>query len=142
MECVHTNSDAETMRAGEEFSRRLRENDVVALDGDLGAGKTVFAKGIAKGLGVAETVVSPTFTILREYAGRLPLYHFDVYRISDPEEMIEIGFPDYLEAGGVCVIEWARKVEELLPGRAVCVTIVKTGNHKRKIIINKECGAG
>lgn len=133
-----TDSDEETLLAGEEFSKTLKEGDVVALNGDLGAGKTVFVKGIAKGLHIADIVTSPTFTILREYKGSLPLYHFDVYRISDPEEMFEIGFSEYLDGCGVSVIEWAEKVEELLPQRRIDVLIKKIGSNKREIIIHDD----
>ena len=138
MQSVLTDSDEETLLAGEEFSRTLKEGDVVALNGDLGAGKTVFVKGIAKGLHIADIVTSPTFTILREYKGSLPLYHFDVYRISDPEEMFEIGFSEYLDGTGVSVIEWAEKVKELLPERTIQVLIKKNGNNKREIIIHDD----
>lgn len=138
MRSVLTDSDKETLLAGEEFSKTLKEGDVVALNGDLGAGKTVFVKGIAKGLHIADIVTSPTFTILREYKGSLPLYHFDVYRISDPEEMFEIGFSEYLDGCGVSVIEWAEKVEELLPECRIEVLIKKIGNNKREIIIHDD----
>jgi tRNA threonylcarbamoyladenosine biosynthesis protein TsaE len=133
-----TDSDEETLLAGEEFSKTLKEGDVVALNGDLGAGKTVFVKGIAKGLHIEDIVTSPTFTILREYKGALPLYHFDVYRISDPDEMFEIGFSEYLDGGGVSVIEWAEKVKEWLPCRRIDVLIKKIGNNKREIIIHDD----
>jgi tRNA threonylcarbamoyladenosine biosynthesis protein TsaE len=138
MRSVLTDSDEETLLAGEEFSKTLKEGDVVALNGDLGAGKTVFVKGIAKGLHISDIITSPTFTILREYKGSLPLYHFDVYRISDPDEMFEIGFSEYLDGSGVSVIEWAEKVEELLPERSVGVLIKKTGNNRREIIIHDD----
>ena len=138
MRSVMTDSDEETLLAGEEFSRTLKEGDVVALNGDLGAGKTVFVKGIAKGLHIEDIVTSPTFTILREYKGLLPLYHFDVYRISDPDEMFDIGFSEYLDGSGVSVIEWAEKVEELLPKRRIDVLIKKIGNNKREIIIHDD----
>ncbi len=138
MRSVLTDSDEETLLAGEEFSKTLKEGDVVALNGDLGAGKTVFVKGIAKGLHISDIITSPTFTILREYKGSLPLYHFDVYRISDPDEMFEIGFSEYLDGSGVSVIEWAEKVEELLPERSVEVLIKKTGNNRREIIIHDD----
>lgn len=138
MRSVLTNSDEETLLAGEDFSRTLKEGDVVALNGDLGAGKTVFVKGIAKGLHIADIVTSPTFTILREYKGSMPLYHFDVYRISDPEEMFDIGFSEYLDGNGVSVVEWAEKIEELLPERVIRVLIKKTGNNKREIIIHDD----
>ncbi len=138
MRSVMTDSDEETLLAGEEFSRTLKEGDVVALNGDLGAGKTVFVKGIAKGLHVEDIVTSPTFTILREYKGLLPLYHFDVYRISDPDEMFDIGFSEYLDGSGVSVVEWAEKVKELLPKRRIEVLIKKIGNNKREIIIHDD----
>jgi tRNA threonylcarbamoyladenosine biosynthesis protein TsaE len=138
MECVRTRNDAETMKAGELFAHTLVPGDVVALDGDLGAGKTVFVKGIAKGLGIMDVIVSPTFTILREYEGAPPLYHFDVYRIGSPDELFDIGFSEYLDGDGVCVIEWAGKAAELLPKRTVRVQIEKTGNNTREIIIKKD----
>ena len=138
MRSVFTDSDEETLLAGEEFSKTLKEGDVVALNGDLGAGKTVFVKGIAKGLNITDIVTSPTFTIVREYEGSLPLYHFDVYRISDPEEMFDIGFSEYLDGCGISVIEWAEKVEELLPERRIEVLIKKTGNNNREIIIHDD----
>lgn len=121
-----TFSAEETFRLGEMTGGKLKPGTVVCLDGDLGVGKTVFVKGVAKGLGIKEPVVSPTFTILQEYReGRIPLYHFDVYRIEDPEEMYEIGFDDYLYGDGVCLIEWAKRVTELLPENVLRITIAK-----------------
>lgn len=121
-----TYSAEETFRLGEMTGGKLKPGTVVCLDGDLGVGKTVFVKGVAKGLGIKEPVVSPTFTILQEYReGRIPLYHFDVYRIEDPEEMYEIGFDDYLYGDGVCLIEWAKRVTELLPDGVLRITIAK-----------------
>ena len=132
-------SAEETFRLGEMTGRKLKPGTVICLDGDLGAGKTVFVKGVAKGLGVTDTVCSPTFTILQEYRdGRMPLYHFDVYRIEDPEEMYEIGFDDYLYGEGVCLIEWAKNVAELIPEGALKITITKDldkGLSYRKITI-------
>ena len=97
---------------------------VITLDGDLGAGKTLFTKGFAEGLGITEPVNSPTFTILQEYeGGRLPLYHFDVYRIGDPAEMDEIGFDDYIFGDGACLIEWSELIAELIPEEATRITI-------------------
>ena len=114
------------LKLGEMTGGKLKPGTVVCLDGDLGVGKTVFVKGVAKGLGIKEPVVSPTFTILQEYReGRIPLYHFDVYRIEDPEEMYEIGFDDYLYGDGVCLIEWAKRVTELLPENVLRITIAK-----------------
>ena len=121
-----TYSAEETFRLGEMTGGKLKPGTVVCLDGDLGVGKTVFVKGVAKGLGIKEPVVSPTFTILQEYReGRIPLYHFDVYRIEDSEEMYEIGFDDYLYGDGVCLIEWAKRVTELLPDGVLRITIAK-----------------
>ncbi len=138
MERVRTKNDAETLAAGERFAHTLKAGDVVALDGDLGAGKTVFARGIAKGLGIMDVIVSPTFTILREYEGSMPLYHFDVYRIGDADELFDIGFSEYLDGDGISVVEWAEKVPGLLPARSVYVRIEKTGNNTREIIIKKD----
>lgn len=119
-------SAEETFRFGEMLGGKLQRGAVICLDGDLGVGKTVFVKGVAKGLGITEPVCSPTFTILQEYKeGRIPLYHFDVYRIDDPEEMYEIGFEEYLYGDGVCLIEWASLVSELIPENATHITIEK-----------------
>lgn len=132
-------SAEETFRLGEMTGAKLKPGAVICLDGDLGAGKTVFVKGVAKGLGITDTVCSPTFTILQEYRdGRMPLYHFDVYRIEDPEEMYEIGFDEYLYGEGVCLIEWAKNVAELIPDGALKITITKDldkGLSYRKISI-------
>lgn len=117
-------NEKETQAFGAEFAARLEPNSVVALTGDLGAGKTTFSKAVAKGLGISETITSPTFTIVAEYeSGRLPLYHFDVYRVSDEDELFEIGFEDYFRKGGVCLIEWADLVEDLLPEDAIRITL-------------------
>lgn len=121
-----TYSEEETYKIAYEISRNAKPSEVYLLEGDLGVGKTVFAKGFAKGLGIDEPITSPTFTILQEYeSGRLPLYHFDVYRISDPEEMYEIGFESYVFSNGVCLIEWASLIEEILPEKCFSVTISK-----------------
>ena len=135
---VETHSESETLALGKELGRQASAGDIYLLDGDLGVGKTVFAKGVAAGLDITEPVVSPTFTIVHEYEGRLPLYHFDVYRIADPDEMYEIGFDEYLYGEGVCMIEWPSQVEELLPETAVKVTIEKDlskGSDYRRITI-------
>lgn len=121
-----TKSSGETFSLGETMGERAESGEVYALDGDLGVGKTVFAKGFARGLGIKEHITSPTFTILQEYEdGRLPLYHFDVYRVDDPAEMEEIGFDDYLYGRGVCLIEWAERIDELLPAETVRIRIRK-----------------
>ena len=125
-EFFETHKPEETLKIAERFGREAGRGAVFALVGDLGVGKTVFSKGFAKGLGIAETVVSPTFTILREYrSGRLPLYHFDAYRIEEPEEMNEIGYREYFYGDGVSLVEWADQIPELIPESAVRITIEK-----------------
>ena len=136
-----TFSEKETYDLGKELGAKAVPGQVVCIDGDLGVGKTVFTKGFAKGLGVEEDVVSPTFTIIQIYdEGNLPLYHFDVYRIGEPEEMYEIGFEDYFYGEGVCLIEWASLIEELLPENAVRIRIEKDlekGFDYRKITVEE-----
>lgn len=129
----------ETFAIGETIGKQIRPGEVYALLGDLGVGKTVLTKGLAKGLGITESVNSPTFTIVQIYEeGRLPLYHFDVYRIADPEEMDEIGYEDYFYGEGVCLVEWANLIEELMPPDTKWITIEKElskGFSYRKITI-------
>jgi tRNA threonylcarbamoyladenosine biosynthesis protein TsaE len=116
----------DTFNLGMQLGRDAKAGEIYCLSGDLGTGKTVFTQGFAKGLGIDEVVSSPTFTIVQEYeGGRLPLYHFDVYRIADVDEMEEIGYEDYFYGDGVCLIEWAELIEELLPGDRVMITIKK-----------------
>ena len=123
---LESRSAAETASFGERLGQAGLLGQVVTLTGDLGVGKTVFTQGFAEGLGISEPVSSPTFTILQEYdSGRLPFYHFDVYRISDVEEMEEIGYEDYIYGEGVCLIEWADLIEELLPGQRCRIVIEK-----------------
>ena len=117
---------ADTFQAGYELGKKVKAGQVYCLLGDLGVGKTVFTQGLAKGLGITEPVSSPTFTIVQTYEeGRLPFYHFDVYRIGDIEEMEEIGYDDYFFGNGVCMIEWAELIEELIPENSIHVTIEK-----------------
>ena len=119
-------SDRETRELGMEFGKNARPGQVICLNGDLGTGKTVFTQGFALGLGIEEPVSSPTFTIMAVYEeGKIPLYHFDVYRIGDPQEMDEIGFDEYVDGEGVCLIEWAGLIREILPPRRTEVTIEK-----------------
>jgi len=126
MKTIDSYNEQDTFEAGKELAAGARAGDIICLDGDLGTGKTVFAKGFAAGLGIEEPVTSPTFTIIREYrSGRLPLYHFDVYRIADPDEMYSIGYEEYFYGDGVCLVEWSELIEELLPEGAVHVTIRK-----------------
>lgn len=122
---IRTGSADETVEAGEKLGRLLERGDVVCLTGDLGAGKTAFTGGIAHALGVQGYITSPTFTIVNEYSGREKLYHFDVYRIEEPEEMYEIGFEEYLSGEGIVIIEWADRVNELLPSERIGVEIKK-----------------
>jgi len=118
IENIVSSSEEETIRAGEQFSVRLKPGDVVAVYGDLGSGKTRFVKGISRGLGIAEKVTSPTFVVVNEhFGGMIPLYHFDFYRLRSVKELEEIGFDDYLFGDGVCVLEWADLIREKLPDR-------------------------
>ena len=117
-------SEEDTKRLGHQLANGLQSGDVVALIGDLGTGKTALTKAVAAGLGIGDMITSPTFTIVCEYhSGRLPLYHFDVYRVSDPDELFEIGFEEYLFGKGVCLIEWADLIEDILPARTIRVEL-------------------
>ncbi|MBR3367319.1 MAG: tRNA (adenosine(37)-N6)-threonylcarbamoyltransferase complex ATPase subunit type 1 TsaE [Lachnospiraceae bacterium] len=121
---MESHSREETLAIGRKLGEAAQAGEIYALVGDLGTGKTVFSKGFAEGLGVTETVSSPTFTILQIYEdGRLPLYHFDVYRIEEPEEMEEVGLDEYLEGDGVCLIEWPERIAEMLPAQVRTVRI-------------------
>ena len=123
---IETNSAEETFALGKQFGQSAEPGAVYCLDGDLGTGKTVFTQGFAVGLGILEPVSSPTFTIVCEYkSGRIPFYHFDVYRIADSSEMDEIGFDEYVYGDGVSLIEWASLIEDILPEHAVYISIVK-----------------
>ena len=137
---LHIASEKETERIGEAIGRAAEPGTVVALIGDLGTGKTTLTKSIARGLGVTETVTSPTFNIIREYkSGRIPLYHFDVYRIADPDEMFELGYEEYFYGDGICVVEWADIIEELLPEDAVIIRIDRgVSEEEREYIIESE----
>ena len=136
---IETKNARETYEVGEKIGRQVRAGQVYTLVGDLGVGKTVFTQGVASGLGITEPVSSPTFTIIQEYEeGRLPFYHFDVYRIGCIEEMDEIGYEDYFYGNGICLIEWANLIEEIIPEDAISITIEKDlekGFDYRRIII-------
>ena len=122
----YSNSAARTEALGEALARHLQAGDVIAYRGDLGVGKTAFTRGVARGLGICDPVTSPTYTIVHEYTqGRLPLFHFDMYRISDAEELFDLGWEDYLCRGGVCAVEWSENVAEALEDPIV-VTISRT----------------
>ena len=130
-----TNSPEETEALGAALGRALRPGTVVAYRGDLGAGKTAFTRGLAKGLGCREPVTSPTYTIVNEYlSGRMPLFHFDMYRLRSADDLFDIGWEDYLDRGGVCAVEWSENVAEAMEG-AVTVAIEKTGEDSRRITI-------
>ena len=123
---IETRSPEETFQFGEKLGREAKPGQIYTLNGDLGTGKTVFTQGFAAGLGITEPVNSPTFTIVQIYEeGRMPFYHFDVYRIGDVEEMDEIGYEDCFYGEGVCLIEWAELIEEILPEHVIAVTIEK-----------------
>jgi tRNA threonylcarbamoyladenosine biosynthesis protein TsaE len=123
---IETENPEETFALGQKIGRAATPGQVYTLTGDLGVGKTVFTQGVASGLGITEPVNSPTFTIVQVYEeGRLPFYHFDVYRIGDIEEMEEIGYDDYFFGEGICLIEWAELIEEILPENRISITIEK-----------------
>ena len=130
-----SNSVAETEELGAQLAARLRPGDVVAYTGDLGAGKTAFTRGIARGLGIPERVTSPTFTIVNEYeGGRLPLFHFDLYRLGDPEELFDMGWEDYLARGGVCAVEWSENVAGALEDEPIRVDIRRGAHDGQRMI--------
>ena len=138
---TETFSPEETFALGKRMGKEASPGEILCLDGDLGTGKTVFTKGFAEGLGVPDDVVSPTFTIIREYiSGRLPLYHFDVYRIGDLDEMDELGYEDYFFGNGVTLIEWASLIRELIPETALWLCIEKNpeeGDDYRRITLTR-----
>ena len=138
---IETNSPEETFALGQKLGEQAKAGQIYTLNGDLGVGKTVFTQGIARGLGITEAVSSPTFTIVQVYEeGRLPFYHFDVYRIGDIEEMDEIGYEDYFYGDGLTMIEWANLIEEILPKKRKEITIEKDlekGFDYRKITIKE-----
>ena len=138
---IETHDPEETFEVGRTIGMNAKPGQIYTLTGDLGVGKTVFTQGVAAGLGITEPVNSPTFTIIQEYEeGRLPFYHFDVYRIGDLEEMEEIGYDDYFFGQGICLIEWAELIEEILPEKRIEVTIEKDlekGFEYRKITIEE-----
>lgn len=137
---IETYSAQETFDLGKKLGEKALPGQIYTLNGDLGTGKTVFTQGVSRGLGITEPVSSPTFTIIQIYEeGRMPFYHFDVYRIGDIEEMEEIGYDDYFFGKGICLIEWAELIEELIPENHISVTIEKElskGIDYRKITIN------
>ena len=141
MQIFESSSPQETLKIAEELAKDLNAGDILTLDGDLGAGKTVFSKGIARGLGIAKEVTSPTFIIMQSYeGGRLPMYHFDVYRLEDSDELMETGAEDYLFGNGVSIIEWAEIIDDILPDNVIRINITRDpekGDDYRKITIEK-----
>lgn len=130
-----THSPEQTEALGEALGKVLKPGTVVAYTGDLGAGKTAFTRGLAKGLGASEPVTSPTYTIVNEYlSGRIPLFHFDMYRLGSSEDLFDIGWEDYLERGGVCALEWSENVADALEN-PIRVQLEKTGESSRRITI-------
>ncbi len=130
-----SHSVAETEDIGEALARRLSAGSVVAYRGGLGMGKTAFTRGLARGLGCRGRVTSPTFTIVNEYRGTLPLFHFDMYRLDDAEALFDIGWEDYLDRGGVCAVEWSENVSDALPEDTVYVTIARHSENDQWRII-------
>ncbi len=134
---VQTNSEEETKELGRKLGKSLKSGDVLALTGDLGAGKTHFTMGVAESLNIHAYITSPTFTLVNEYRnGTMPLFHFDAYRLGDPEELMEIGFEEYEAAGGLIIIEWADIVESLLPNKTIWIKIERqdtVGINRRNI---------
>jgi len=134
---IITNSEDETMREGVKIGRKLKPGAVVALCGELGAGKTAFTRGLAEGLGIKASVTSPTFTIVNEYPGEIPLFHFDMYRLESESELFDIGWDDYQDRGGVCVVEWSEKVPGAFFPDRIVVSIENLGGDSRRLDIRE-----
>ena len=133
---IRTHSPEETEAIGRKIAAKLLPGDIIAYYGDLGAGKTAFTRGLAAGLGVTEQVTSPTYTIVNEYlSGRMPLFHFDMYRLDSADDLFDIGWEDYLARGGVCAVEWSENVMDALPEDTVWVRIAREGDTGRSITI-------
>jgi tRNA threonylcarbamoyladenosine biosynthesis protein TsaE len=132
-----TNSAEETMLVGEKLAKGLKPGDIIALSGDLGSGKTTFTKGIGKGLGVKDSrrINSPTFVLIKEYAGKIPLYHLDLYRLDALKEIENLAIEEYIYGTGVTVIEWAEKIKSLLPEKHILVKFKVKGDTKREVVI-------
>jgi len=135
-ETVTTSSERETLNMARRFASGLHRGDIIALVGELGAGKTVFARGIVESLGSPDVVTSPTFTLINEYRGTIPLYHMDLYRIESMDDLINIGVEDYLYGDGICIVEWAERLGELTPDRVIRVSILHGGGNMRTVSIN------
>ncbi len=132
---IISKSADETFNVGLNLAGKLSPGDVIAFHGDLGAGKTVFVRGLAHGLGLDARVTSPTFTIVNEYNGKIPLFHFDMYRLSGSDELFEIGWEDYLGRGGICAVEWSEITEDAFPENTINIYITKIDDDTREITI-------
>lgn len=134
-----TNSPEQTIELGARLAADIGPGDIICLQGPLGAGKTHFVKGLAEGLGISqEEVQSPTYTLIHEYEGRLPLYHFDCYRMESPREALEIGAEEYFYGSGICVIEWPDRISSLIPDEAMWITIEEIDRNSRKFVIGQK----
>ena len=134
MQTYISRSEAETERIGEQFAKDLPDGTVIAMYGDLGAGKTAFVRGMAKGMGLTCRVSSPTFTIVNEYIGERELIHFDMYRLESADELFDIGWEDYLTRGGVCAVEWSERVDDAMPADTLWVDIARGTDESDRII--------
>ena len=132
-----TNSAEETIEIGKSFAEKLNKGAVVLLSGEMGAGKTVFVKGMAQGLGIKSLITSPTYAYMNDYDGKL--YHYDCYRLQSGEDAESLGLTDYFYAGGICVIEWSENISDVIPEKTINVSIVKTGEEQRSIEIEIPC---
>ncbi len=137
METFVSDSEKQTEQFAERFAKTLSRGDVVAFEGTLGAGKTAFTRGLAKGLNCTDGVSSPTFAIVNEYDGDIPLFHFDMYRIETLGELYSIGFFEYLERGGICAIEWSENIYSALPEETIFVKLEKLSETQRKITVRE-----
>lgn len=135
-----THSEQETEQLGEQLAKQLKPGTVIAYEGDLGAGKTAFTRGLARGLGITERVTSPTYTIVNEYPGKIPLFHFDMYRLSSSEELFDIGWEDYLERGGILAVEWSERVADAMEN-PLRISIRRNPEEENGRIITLEGGA-
>ena len=131
---IELNSLEDTEKFGEKLGKLLEKEDILCLNGDLGAGKTTLTKSIGLGLGVEEYITSPTFSLINEYRGRMPVYHFDVYRLENIEEIDDLGFDEYFFGEGVCIIEWAEKIEDFLPREIIILKIEKPEDINKRIV--------
>ncbi len=136
-ETVSLSSAEETLLFGEMMAKTLKSNSILALYGDLGAGKTTFVQGLARGLGISDPVQSPTFVTLNLYEGNLPLFHFDLYRLKNGSDFFQLGFEEYFQKGGICAIEWPERIASSLPPEAISISFQYAEDHQRIAIVSK-----